>query len=460
MPEPSKTHYGIVGAGIAGIAAAEAIREIDPERDLLLVNGEQVQPYCRPLIVEVLKGEREFDEIQLRDPQWFKQKNISLITGDPAVALRATENRLELESGRIIEWKKLLIATGSIPSTPPIKGLEDIPAFTLYRLEDVERLKPLCKPGAKVLLIGIGLIGLQAIIAMKELGVEVIAVELMPKVLPVILEARAAEYAQKRLEENGIKVHVGTSVKQLMTGDTDHPYVALIDCGKEIGFDFLVLATGMKPDFSLLNGSGIETDRGIKVSPEMQTSVPGIYAAGDITQYSNWIEGRPEIHAHWVNAYRQGRIAGLRMAGGDAEPYEPVYLNSLSVFGLPVITIGASRIDEPEGADVYISESPARPAYTRFVVKNGRLIAATFINDVDRSGVFQYLVREKIDIGDVAQSLFEEGLQGMEFLYKLHDEVVKGDMEWPKSMDLIDRFRKDHKHTRWGKKESSEKREP
>jgi NAD(P)H-nitrite reductase large subunit len=460
MPKALKTHYAIVGAGIAGVAAAEAIREIDTVGAILLINGEAVQPYCRPLIVEVLKGERSTLDIRLRSPEWFTEKNISLITGSPAVRLDAGGKRLDLKTGRTVEWRKLLVATGSRPAIPPIKGLDDVASFTLAGQDDVDNLKPRCKPGAKALLVGIGLVGLQAITALTELGVKVTAVELMPKMLPVILDAAAAAYAQKRLEQHGVEVRVGTAVGEVRRAvEGKRPYVAFTDKGTSIPFDFIIVAAGMKPDLSLLDGSGIEADRGIRVAPDLQTSVPDVYAAGDVTEYSDWIEGRPEVHANWVNAYHQGRIAGISMAGGIAEPYQPVHLNSLDVFGLPFITIGASRIDNPEGAQVYVTESPSRPAYTRFVVRDGRLIAATFIGDVDRAGVFHYLIRERIEVADIVQALFEQGLEGMEFLYKLHEKTVRGDVEWAASMGLIDFFEKDPKHTRWGGKEGAERRD-
>ncbi len=454
MPQDLKTHYAIVGAGVAGVAAAEAIREADPSRALLLINGEPVPPYCRPLIIETLTGERSSDEIHLRSPQWYEEKTVSLVTGDPAVALNPRQKRLSLASGRSIAWEKLLLATGSKPAVPSIRGIDEVPAFTLYCQDDVTRLKSMAKPGAKALLIGIGLIGLQGITALKELGVDVVAVELMHKVLPLILDAQAAGYAQQRLEANGVEVRTGSSITELALAEgAKHRYMAVIDAGDTVEFDFLIVATGMKPDLSLLSDWDVESDRGIRVSPRMETSIPGIYAAGDITEYRDWIEDRPEIHAHWVNAFHQGRVAGLHMAGRDTEPYEPVFVNALDVFGLPIITMGASRIDVPEGADVYISEAPERPAYRRLVVKNGRLVAATFVDDVDPAGMFQHLIREKVTIGPVAESLLEQGREGMEFLHELHEKVIRGDVDWPASMDAIDRYKKDHKHTRWGKEE-------
>ncbi len=454
MSQRTKTHYAIVGAGTAGISAAEAIREIDPKSELLLINGEPFLPYCRPLIVEVLKGERAFEDVHIRKPEWFEQNNVSLITGDPAVKLDTTEKTLELASGRTIEWDQLLIAPGARPATPRIDGIENIPSFTLYRQKDVELLSPYAKPGAKALLVGIGLIGLQATNALSEMGVDVCAVELQRKVLPLILDAKAARYAKQRLEQNGIDTRIRTSVKRVWAANgAKRPYTALTSAGDEVMFDFLVVSTGMRPDFTLIGGSKIETKRGIKVSREMETSVPDVYAAGDVTECHDWTEGRSEIHGHWVNAYRQGRIAGLRMAGEKTVPYDPVFLNSLNVFGLPIITMGSSRVDKPQNADVYVSDVPAREAYTRFVVRDGLLISATFVNDVNRAGVFQNLMREKTHIGDIVQSLFNQELEGMEFLDKHHEKAVRGDVDWPVSMDLIERYQKDHSHTRWGKKE-------
>jgi NAD(P)H-nitrite reductase large subunit len=460
MPEAIHTRYAIIGAGTAGIAAAEALRETDPAGDMVMIHGESVPPYCRPLIVELLMGERAADQILIRDPEWFAEREVTLLSGDPAVNLAPREMNLTLASGRTITWEKLLVATGAQPVTPPIAGLTDVPTLTLSTQEDVARFEPHCRPGARALLVGIGLLGLQAMTALKALGVQVIAVEARSKILPLILDARAAAIAQRRLEENDIEVHVGTkltSVGRAAGGAAG--CVARTGDGKEFAFDFLVLTTGMRPNLALLGGTGIASERGVVVTENMETNAEGVYAAGDVTQFHNWIEERAEVHAHWVNAYRQGRIAGTHMAGGQAEPYRPSYLNSLRLFGLPIITMGASRIDDPQGAQVHIAGSEVRPAYARLVVRQGELIAATFVNDVKRAGVFQYLMRQRIPIGDAAASLLAQDRTGMEFLHKIHAEAISGDVEWPASMDLIDRYRKDHGHTRWGTDKKTEKSE-
>jgi len=454
VSETTKTHYAIVGAGPAGLAAAEAIREVDRKNRILLINGETAPPYCRPLVIKALTGERELSGIGLRDPGWYESNGISLENGQVVARLEPDGKRLVLASGKTVEYDKLLLATGSLPARPPIPGLEDVTSHTLYCSRDVELLAPLCKPGGKALVLGIGLIGLQALSALKRLGLDVVAVEMKEKVLPLILDRVAARLVRQRLEANGIEVHTGTPVVEFARlNGTDPGFVAVVEGGGKIAFDILVLATGMNPNTSLLDGTGIQTGErgGIRVSPTMETRVSGIYAAGDVTEYHNWIEGGHEIHAHWVNAHRQGRIAGLAMAGESAEPYEPVFLNSLNVFSLPIITLGSSRIDEPEGADVYVGMEEERPAYRRLVVKDEQVVAATFVNDVERAGVLQYLVRERVAVsGALARSLLEGGIEGVEFLDKLHRDAVRGDLEWPASMDLIDKFRKNMSHTRWG----------
>ncbi|MCK4412689.1 MAG: NAD(P)/FAD-dependent oxidoreductase [Candidatus Eisenbacteria sp.] len=454
MAGPIKTRYTIVGAGIAGIAAAEAIRELDRSGPLLVVNGEGVAPYCRPLTVEVLTDEKTPEEICLREAQWFSERKITIVTGDPVAELRAPTKQLLLATGQVVAWEKLLVAVGSQPAGVRIAGLEQVPCFTLFTQADAARLKPLCKPGAQALVVGIGLIGLQALTALRRRGVSVVAVEVAPKVLPMILDAEAAGYAQRRLEQHGIDVRVGTSVQELRpVAGGRRPYQALTSTGEVLDFDFLVMAVGMQPNLILADRAGIARGRGIRVSPTMQTSIPDIYAAGDVTEYPDWIEGGEEVHAHWVNAYRQGRIAGRHMAGGDPPPCEPVFLNSLRVFDLPIITMGASRRDALEGAEAFVAAAPARPAYRRLLVRDGRLIGATFVNDVGEAGVFQYLMQNRINIGEVAEELVNRGRKAFEFLDELHRQVVRGDLEWAPSMDLISEYRKNHRHTRWGHNE-------
>ena len=440
------TQYAVVGAGVAGIAAIEALRSVDAKSPVLLINGEDVSPYCRPLIIEELTGERKGEEIGLRDAGWYESHGVELLTGDPACALDPVEKVLTLESGRTVRFEKLLIATGSTPVTPKIDGLKVAPAATLYCRDDVARLRPLCREGGNAVVLGMGLIGLQAVKALRTLGMSVTAFEMADRVLPLILDREAAALAQARMEENGVEVRVSSSVAKVIR--TGLGWAVAAGEGRE--FDVLVVAAGMRPATALFTGTGVDIAGGVKVSESMETSLPGIYAAGDLTRYPNWVEGKDEIHAHWVNAYRQGRIAGLNMAGAAAPAYDPVFLNSLDVFGLPVITMGASRLDHFEGAEVYESRSEKRAAYSRLVVREGKVVAATFVNDVDRAGMFQHLVRERVDAGAAAGALFEGKLEGVEFYQKLHADVARGEVHWPATMDLITSFRKDMKKTRWG----------
>jgi len=432
------------------VAGAEAIREVDAASPLMLFNGEKFPPYCRPLVVEALTGERGADEIGLRDASWFEARGVELCSSDRVAGIDPASRQLTLASGETVAYEKLLLAVGSVPAVPPIPGLDKVSAHTLWCRRDVELLGPLCRAGARALVLGIGLIGLQAISALRGMGLQVTAVEMKEKVLPLILDRDAAGLARRRLEANGITVHTGTSIVEFVSDDSGPAGEAVTSRGDRLPFDVLVLATGMRPETSLVDGTAIEADRGIQVSAAMETSVPGVYAAGDVTEYPNRVEGRNEVHAHWLNASRQGRIAGLSMAGAAAEPYEPVFLNSLNVFGLPIITMGCSRMDEPEGAEVLVDKVAERPWYRRLVVSRGKLVAATFVNDVEGAGALQYLVRERVELSDsVARSLFEDGREGIEFLGKLHRDAVRGELEWPASMDLIDKFKKNMKHTRW-----------
>ena len=449
MSDSTSTRYAIVGAGIAGIAAIEAIREVDADGSILLVNGETTEPYCRPLIIEALTGERTRAEIALRDEDWYAKHSVSLIE-DRATGLDPAGRTLDLASGRTVAYEKLLVATGSAPARPPVPGLDDIPAHSLFSMADADAVRTLCRPGGKALVLGLGLIGLQAVQALRHLDMDVTAVEMEEKILPLILDRQAAGIAARRMEAHGVEVRTGTRIIEFLRRDGEHPYAARTDSGELLGFNVLILATGMRPMTDLLEGTGVATGRAVQVKKTMETTVPGVYAAGDVTEYYDWIEGHAEIHAHWVNAFRQGRVAGLHMAGAEAAEYRPTFLNSLKVFGLPVVTVGASRLDETGEAEVYLDDASGREAYRRFVVRDGRLVAATFVGDVDQAGMIRYLVQEHLEVGDLARSIMEQGREGMEFLADLHREEVRGDVEWAPSMDRIDHYKKDMKHTRWG----------
>ncbi len=415
-----RTRYLIIGNSAGGVGAAEAIREIDRVGPITIVSDEPYPAYSRPLISEYLSGHRSLREMLLRRPTFYTKNGIESILGKRATRLDVEGRFVELEDGSRIGWERLLLATGGSPIMPKIKGGDRQGVFTFTGLDDAKMMRRLVRPGSTAVVIGGGLIGMSVSQALIDRGVAVVMVELMDRVLSAALDRQASRLVEKRLEDAGIRLFTGHTVEEIVGAEGDEEYVGgvVLDDGRRIDCQSVVVAIGVAPRTELLAGTAVKVNRGIAIDRYMATSCPDIYACGDAAEAYDFVRGESQVIPIWPNAYMGGRIAGHNMASLSGRPagLRVAYggttnMNSFNYFGLPVVSAG---IVEPEddGATYRALRGPSRNGngYRKVVLRDNRVVGMVFVGDIQGSGIAFGLMKERVNVRGFKRALVSDGL--------------------------------------------------
>ncbi|MBO4283303.1 MAG: NAD(P)/FAD-dependent oxidoreductase [Clostridia bacterium] len=378
--------YLIIGNGIAAVGCIEGIRALDTDGEITVISEEKHPVYGRPLISYYLEGKTTLDKMNYRPADFYEKNGCRLIYGR-AVALDPKKTAT-LDDGTALPYDELCVATGSRPFVPPFEGLDAVEKkFSFMTLDDALALEKALDKDARVLIVGAGLIGLKCAEGIKARVGRVTVCDLADRVLSSILDAECAAVVQKHLEANGISFLLGdTAVK------FNHNK-AQMKSGKTVDFDLLVLAVGVRANTDLVKGAGGMVNRGIVVDQKMQTSIPGVYAAGDCAEGFDASVGGNRVIAILPNAYMQGHTAGINMAGGDASQNDAIPMNSIGFFGLHMMTAGA-----------YVgkmAEEKTERGVKRFFTENGLLKGFILIGETERAGIYTSLIREKAPLDTV-----------------------------------------------------------
>ena len=379
--------YVIVGNGAAAVGCIEGIRASDKDGTITVVSEEKRPVYGRPLISYYLEGKTTLDKMNYR-PVDFYEKNDCRLVYDRAVSVDPKQKAVALAGGEVLPYDALCIATGSRPFVPPFEGLDTVEKkFGFMTLDDALALEKELTKDARVLIVGAGLIGLKCAEGIKERVGSITVCDLADRVLSSILDADCAAVVQKHLEENGIEFLLGDTAVKFYRN------MATMKSGKTVEFDLLILAVGVRANTDLVKGAGGTVNRGIVVDESMQTSVPGIYAAGDCAEGYDASLGGNRVIAILPNAYLQGHAAGVNMAGGDASYANAIPMNSIGFFGLHMMTAGAY--------DGEMTEDATEEGIKRFFVKDGLLRGYILIGGTERAGIYTSLIRERTPLDTV-----------------------------------------------------------
>jgi len=297
----------IIGAGPAGVVAAETLRKCDPGAEIAIIGDEPEPPYSRMAIPYYLVDNVDETGTYLRDPkQHFKELNIEVVQ-QRVDKVDPKAKSITLADGSTREYDKLLIATGSHPVSPPIPGLDLPQVHSCWTLEDARNIARLAQSGSNVVLIGAGFIGCIILEALVKRGVNLTVVETGNRMVPRMLDDKAGGLLETWCKQQGIDVHTSCSVESIEAGDGDQVEVSLSDGGK-LSAALVITATGVKANLDLLEGTGIETDFGVLVNRRMQSSDPDIYAAGDVAQGVDFSTGNQQVQAIQPTATDHERV--------------------------------------------------------------------------------------------------------------------------------------------------------
>lgn len=360
----------IVGAGIAGVSAAEALRRQDRDVEILLLSDEREIPYYRLSLTRYLSGELQRENLFLHPEKWYQEKNIDLRINTAVNRVNTVEQYVELNDGSKITWSRLIFCTGATPFIPPIPGFEKKGVMAVRTLADADQLLERLRDRESCICIGGGVLGLEVAEAIAGLGVKVKLYEVAPWLMPRQLNPRAAGLLKKQVESLGIQVTEGASIKEFI-GDDKCEGIRLAD-GETVSSDLVIVTAGIKPESNLAKGAGITVNRGIAANDRMATSMDSIWTAGDCAEHHAILYGL------WNAAQIQGKVAGASAAGAET-PFEEIPLSVvLKVIGIDLFSIG-EFIPKDDTYKAFEVERDDR--YYLFVTHDGYLAGSIIVGD-------------------------------------------------------------------------------
>jgi NADPH-dependent 2,4-dienoyl-CoA reductase/sulfur reductase-like enzyme len=398
--------YVIIGAGPAGVTAADTLRKADPKADIVMIGSEPEPPYSRMAIPYVLTGLIVEEGTYLRKEEGHYDKNAIQYRQGEAESIDPKIKVVKLKGADDQPYSKLLIATGASPVKPPIDGLDLKGVHHCWTLEDCRNIMKFADKGADVVLMGAGFIGCIIMEALAERGVNLTVVEALDRMVPRMMNEAAGNMVKAWCEKQNVNVHTSTKVTKLEASkDPEDTLVVDLDNGKQIPAHLVVVATGVKSNIDFVDGAGLKTDQGILVDECMRTSVDDIYAAGDCAQGPDFSTGGWAVHAVQPTAVDHGRIAGLNMAGKSAPFKGSLNMNVLDTVGL--ISASFGKWDGIEGGDHAEVIDTENFKYMRLEFDDDKIIGALSLGRTDQIGVLRGLIQTEIALGPWKERLME-----------------------------------------------------
>ena len=401
----------IIGAGPAGVIAAETLRKADPDADIAIIGDEPEPPYSRMAIPYFLINNIDESGTYLRDPKkHFSAQNIEVVQ-QRVDKIDSKGKSVTLADGSSRSYDKLLLATGSHPISPPIPGLDLPQVHSCWTLEDSRNIIKLAQSGSNVVLIGAGFIGCIILEALVKRGVNLAVIETGNRMVPRMLDDKAGGLLETWCKNKGIDVHTSCSVDAISDAGDGQVDVSLSDGGK-LNAALVITATGVKANTDLVEGSDINVDQGILVNRRMQTSNPDVYAAGDVAQGVDFSTGNFEVQAIQPTATDHGRIAALNMAGQGDEHQGTLNMNVLDTVGLVSCSFGLwMGVDGGDSAELY---NPDEFQYINLQFDGDHLVGASSVGKTQHVGVLRGLIESKIRLGDWKGRLLKDPTAIME----------------------------------------------
>ena len=397
----------IIGAGPAGVVAAETLRRVDPSSDIFMLGDEPEPPYSRMAIPYLLAGNVAESGTHLRHGEaHFEQLAIDL-RQDRVRRVDPANRIVILSNGHEIAYDRLLIATGAHAVKPPVEGMDSEGVENCWTLADARRILAGAKPGSRVVLMGAGFIGCIVLEALAARGVDLVVVEMADRMLPRMMDETGGAMIARWCESKGVSVRTGTRVAGIARRNGS--LALATDSGDPIDADLVVCATGVAPNVDFLDsaggaaGVGIECDAGILVDHRLRTSVRDVYAAGDVAQGPDFSTGRQEVHAIQPTAVEHGRIAALNMAGAETPFRGSLSMNVLNTLGLVSSSFGLWM--GVEGGERSVAADEARSRYLRLEFEEDRIVGALALGLTQHVGVLRGLIQTRVRLGAWAEKL-------------------------------------------------------
>lgn len=363
------TKYLVIGNGVAGTTAAEQIRKHDGEGEITLVTAEGVPFYYRVRLPDYLGGEIAEDALIAKKKEWYGERRINLLLSTRVTGADPEEKRVLTATGQALAYDRLLLASGSRPFIPDIKGARKEGVFVIHTIEDARRIASAAAGVNNVVIIGGGLLGLETGNALRRRGKKIAVVEFFPRLLPRQLDNEGAKRLQQIFEADGFTFRLDSTTREITGAEKAEGIV--LENGETLAAEMVILSAGVRPDLDLATMLKVKTGRGVIVDEHMETSRPDIYAAGDVIEF----EGR--TYGIWPAAMEQGKIAGINMAGGQASYRGTTLSNTLKVAGIDLASCGDIDAEGNYESRVAVSAD----TYKKAVIDRDRVIGCIMLGD-------------------------------------------------------------------------------
>ena len=422
------TRHVILGAGPAGVIAAETIRKHAPGDEIVLVGDEPEAPYSRMAIPYLLMGNVGEEGTHLRHGKdHYAKLRIDLKRGVRAKAVDVAKKTVTLDDGSALAYDRLLIATGSSPASPPIAGIDSDGVLHCWTLEDAREIAKRATKGARVLQMGAGFIGCIIMESLAARGVQLTVVEMGDRMVPRMMGPTAGGMIKDWCEKKGVRVFTGTRVEAIEAGGTPaapvqsegllsrlvhavgigHPATPAaasgaplkvrLSNGQSLDADLVISATGVKPNIGFLETSGVKCLLGVLTDEHLQTNVPGVYAAGDCAEAFDKVSGKTIVSAIQPNAAEQARVAALNMVGRKTELRGVTQINVLDTLGLISTSFGDWQ-GAPGGEHVELTDKSAG-RHLSLQFGGDRLVGCNSVGWTDHVGAMRGLVEGQVKLG-------------------------------------------------------------
>ena len=395
------TRHVIVGGGTAGHNAINAIRQEEAGRapsEIVLVSAER--PYSRMVLPYYLGRSIAESHVYTATPARLAQLAVTTHLGRRAVGLEPSAGKLTLDDGTAVPFDDLLVATGSSPVRAPVPGVDGPGIHSFWTLAEARGVVAEVETGSHVVMVGAGFIAFTILNPILALGAHLTIVEIAPQILPRMIDRQGAELVEAWLRKHGVEIRTGATLAGIdqVGGKRRLRFTE----GTDLDADTVIMATGIRTNLGWLDGSGIRVNRGVVVDDHLRSSVPTVYAAGDVAEGKDLVTGAADVHAIEPTAMEHGRIAGANMAGRSVAYRGSLLMNIVEVCHLDVASFG--RWDDPK-AEMVTTVRPDRPAYRKLLFHQDQLTGAMILgpsadiwttNDV---GMLKGLVQSGVRLG-------------------------------------------------------------
>jgi NAD(P)H-nitrite reductase large subunit len=409
--------YVIIGNGAAAVGAIEGIRTNDNESEIILISKENCMSYSKPQLYRMLKQD-SLEEIYYRKEDFYTKYNVSTILGKTLNSVDFNKKILALDQ-ETIKYDKLLIATGAKANVPEIKGF-DGEIFSFTNIEEALKLKESLANKDKIAILGGGLIGVKLSEYLHKMGKEVSLIVSSKGVLSSLGDEKISEILNNEIIKNGVNLLLSRTI---ISAKKNGPKIEIkLDKGS-ITCDAIVSCKGVKPEVGPFQKTELTINRGIKVDDQMRTNIEDVFAAGDVTEIYNSLEDSYCNIPILPNAYAGGYCAGINMSGGDSKIDTLYPMNSLQIFGIELITMGLLNPSEKD--EVLFSIDPKKKSYRKLVIRGGKLVGAALLGDIDRAGILNNVIRNKLDITTIKEELLNNKISFYTLSKEMREALVK-----------------------------------